>query len=321
MAEHIITTEDGNKENLTKHITDNVLEHGFDKCGVCPTQPLLRDKSYYLKWLDQNHNAGMKYLEKNLQTRFDTREIFPGAKSMVVVLKNYYTQAEINDSRFSIAKYAFCKDYHSLIKLRLNKVLNELQQHHPGINGRAFVDTAPIFERSNAVKAGLGFIGKNRCLINPEIGSFSFIGIIVVDVELSYNNKIINDSCGNCNLCIDSCPTGALNDGYFDARKCISYHTIENKEQSPEKIRKKITNQLFGCDICQNVCPFNANLNEQKDPEFAPLKIIKELKLEQLINMTDREFNTHYKETVLLRAGRNKLIENFETLTNKNSIV
>ncbi len=319
MAKLTITTDFPEKENLTKLINDSALKHGFDACGVCPAQELPKDKKHYLKWLDRNYHAGMKYLEKNLNVRFDTRKIIPGTKSLVVVLKNYHTNSVVRNPLFSMAKYAFCKDYHILIKEKLKKILKETKKVHPVIKGRAYVDTAPIFERSNAVNAGLGFIGKNTCLIHPKLGSFTFIGVLALDIELNYNSINRNYSCGDCNLCIESCPTGALDKSGLNASKCISYHTIENKGLTPKIIREKITDQIFGCDICQKVCPYNAEPADQNDPDFNSLEIIERIDPEVIRNMTDKDFNDYFKDTVLLRAGRKKILENFGNVTNKSS--
>lgn len=319
MAKHTITTDFPEKESLTKLIADSALKNGFDHWGICAAQALPEDKNNFLKWLAQERNAGMKYLEKNLDLRADTRNLFPGIRSLIVVLKSYNTDAIVKNPQFSVAKYAFYKDYHVFIKERLKNILNDIRKINPGIKGRAYVDTAPIFERRIAVNAGLGFIGKNTCLIHPESGSFTFIGVLAIDAELNYNNININSSCADCNLCVKSCPTGALDKNGIDASKCISYHTIESRELTPGKIRKKISTQVFGCDICQSVCPFNAEPAVQKDPDFQPLEIIKKINPEEINKMTDDDFNKHFKNTVLLRAGRKKILENFKNVTFKSS--
>ncbi len=317
MAEHIKTISPEN--SISKNIINTALNSGFDDCGICKAEFLEEDKKYYLNWLKQNFHADMSFLENYLETRFNPELLFPEAKSVVVVLKNYYTQSGLNDKNLFISKYALGKDYHAIIKSQLKNVLNSIRNTYPEINGRVYVDTAPVFERSNAVKAGLGFTGNNKCLINPRLGSFVFIGELVLDTELDYN-KAYTDSCKDCKLCIKACPTGALSKKGLDANKCISYHTIENRNKIPQKIQIKITNQIFGCDICQNVCPYNSNLKEHNEPDFMINKEIQEISLEKLENITDTDFENKLKDTVLLRAGRKKLIDNIKIVMKNVSV-
>jgi epoxyqueuosine reductase len=288
-------------------------EAGFDACGISASSV---DKSiidYFNDWIKSGHNASMHYLNKYFEIRQNTGLLLENTKSVISVILNYYSNDELADKSISISKYAYGKDYHRVIKNKLYLLLNEIKKIDPKINGRIFVDTAPIFERYFAEKSGLGFIGKNNCLINETFGSWIFIGEILIDKELEYDS-CINLNCGSCSKCIDFCPTRALSDKGLNANKCISYHTIENKDEISDDIKKHITTQIFGCDICQNVCPHNQNKMEHNNTEFKMLPQIKNLSLDYLKKISNAEFKKQFSETSLSRAGKNKLINNLEII-------
>lgn len=307
-----LKTIDNTKLNiLTQRITELLYSAGFDDIGVCKPKKYHKEKSFFNQWTAKNYHADMEYLTKYSDVRFNTKNLMDNTKSVVVVLKNYFTRKNVTDKRFSIAKYALYPDYHKHIKSKLKTVLIEIKKTHPEVTGRYFVDTAPILERANATESGLGFIGKNKCLISHRLGSFTFIGILALNCELNYNKPDTSLSCEDCIKCIKACPTGALSSDGLDASKCISYHTVENKKNIPYEVSSKIGNRLFGCDTCQLVCPYNADIKENSDDEFQPLKKILNLSEKTLSEMSDSKFNTEYKNTSLLRAGRKKLLENF----------
>lgn len=286
---------------------------GFDACGICRAEELTSQYEYFSNWIKLGYNAEMNFLENHTEIRKNPQLIFPKTKSIVTVLFSYNSQEELADKSFSISKYAYGKDYHKVVKEKLQELLMKIQELSPEIKGRAFVDTAPILERTCAVNSGLGFIGKNKCLINSDLGSFVFIGELFIDFELEYDTAI-SGSCGSCTKCLDACPTGALTTNGLDARKCISYHTIESKTEIPSNIKEKISSQAFGCDICQDVCPYNQKVMPHSHSELKILPQIKNLSLGNLENMSETDFNVLFSESALMRAGKAKLIWNFESL-------
>lgn len=255
----------------------------------------------------------MNYLSENIDLRKKPELLLEGAKSVISVLLNYYPNENLLNNYFSISKYALGKDYHEVLKAKLQIVLDEMLVDFPELKARIFTDTAPVLERYFAMASGLGFIGKNTCLITPNSGSWVFIGEIICNAEFDYDFPI-SDNCGSCRRCIDACPVGALSKFGLDANKCISYHTIENKSKTPEEITKKITNQVFGCDICQDVCPHNKNAQSTDCKELTLHSAVKNLNVDELSNISNREFNRRFTGTSLLRAGRLKIIENFSNL-------
>ncbi len=307
-----MTKSDSQKE-ITSKIKQLSIKNGFDAVGICKVKNLTEEWNYYKNWIKEGKHSVMTYLEKHSDLRKNPKNIFEDAKSVIVFLKNYNCEDIFSNKHFSVSKYACGKDYHIVIKKQLKELLAEIREIIPNSSGRCFTDTAPLLERSLAVLAGLGFTGKNTCLINPDIGSFCFIGVILLNKELEYDS-ISDGNCGDCELCISSCPTGALSHKGLDARLCISCHTIENTNPVPDEIAYKIKNQVFGCDICQNVCPYNKDKKNHSETEFEILEQIKNLNPNNLEEMSDNEFRTLFGSTSLYRAGRLKLIDNFKNI-------
>ncbi len=301
----------------TKTILDSTLikdlayKIGFDKCGICSTEISDQDIKRYTKWINDGFFAKMNYLTKYLDIRKNPKLLVENAKSIISLCLNY--KPNNSNTNYYIAKFARGLDYHFIMKSKLRLLELKLKEHYPKTNTRVFTDSAPILERTFARNCGLGFIGKNTCLINPNLGSYFFIGEIVCDYSCDYDQPIIAD-CGNCSLCISACPVGALSINGLDANKCISYHTIENHDDIPPIVSNHITNQIFGCDICQDVCPYNKNTPITKHPEFRALNKITEIDLKSLENMSNSQFKKKYSDTSLLRAGRKKLIKNINSL-------
>ncbi|MDR2008960.1 MAG: tRNA epoxyqueuosine(34) reductase QueG [Bacteroidales bacterium] len=311
-AEHIKTTNVRLDSSIIKKLS---LDLGFDDCGISCANVFSGYYDFFEKWLADNNYAGMSYLKRYQELRKDPQFLLENAKSVISVILNYYSDEHLVNKDFSISKYAYGTDYHKVLKEKLSLLLQKIKSLDPEINGRFFVDTAPVFERYFAERSGLGVIGKNNCLIHKKFGSWIFIGEIILDVELKYDNPVTDDFiCENCNICIESCPTGALSDKNLDANKCISYHTIENKGQIPDNIKKYITTQVFGCDICQSVCPCNRNPVTHNHDKLKILPQIRNISYNQLKQMNSYEFKMNFYETSLFRSGREKLVNNYEAV-------
>ena len=286
-------------------IKNFALELGFDACGICPADVDITYFERYNDWLKSGYNAELFYLNKNLYIRKNPALLVENAKSLIVVIFNYFNNKKNAD--FIFAKYAYLIDYHNIIKYKLNQLLIKIQESDNCINGRVFCDSAPIFERYFAQKAGLGFIGKNNCFINETIGSFVFIGEIIIDKELEYDNENTK-SCLGCNKCIKSCPTGALSEFCLIADKCISYQTIEKKTTISEDIAAKAKNRIFGCDICQEVCPHNNICVENpKIVQYFSNEVIN-FQIEEVEKMSESVFQKKFSQSALSRIKKDKIL-------------
>ena len=288
---------------LVKNIAEAV---GFDACGISNAEVDNGTISELKSWLAAERNAGMSYMERNIDVRGDLSLLVEGAKSVISVLYSYNTDESPDSSDFRIAKYALGRDYHFVLKEKLNQMLDEIKKVCPQADGRAFVDSAPLFERYFAQKSGLGFFGKNRCIISPKFGSFVFIGELVVNFETEYD-QLLNMTCLGCNACIKACPTKALSFDGIDAAKCISYQTIEKKDGIDDEVRLVKGNRIFGCDACQDCCPHNFSVPKKSG---IILPEIKSFVLADLESMSNHQFQKKFAETALLRAGRKKIVEN-----------
>lgn len=275
---------DSNIQNNTKLIKDKANELGFISCGISKAEFLEEEAPRLEKWLNQNLNGKMAYMERNFDKRLDPRLLVPDSKSVISLLFNYYTNKKQEDNQApKISTYAFGEDYHFVIKRKLKELMSYIKIEIGDVGGRVFVDSAPIMEKAWASKSGLGWIGKNTNLISKKTGSFFFIAEVIVDLELEYDSPT-TDHCGSCTKCIDACPTEALIAPYqIDGSKCISYLTIELKDQIPNEFKDKMDNWAFGCDVCQTVCPWNRFANEHEEESFTPK--------EELLKMTKNEWN------------------------------
>ena len=297
----------------TEFIKNKAIELGFISCGISKSG-FLEDEVYRFEyWLKNNYHGKMSYMERNFDKRMDTTKLVEGSKSVISLLYNYYPENKIDDkNNFKISKYAYGKDYHFIIKDKLKTLLNDMREEIGDIHGRVFVDSAPILERAWAKKSGLGWVGKNTNLINKKTGSFFFIAEIIVDLELNYDNEV-KDYCGSCTACLDSCPTNALYEPYkIDASKCISYFTIELKEQFPDDLKKDFNDWIFGCDICQDVCPWNKLSKSSDEPLLKPKEEIKQYTKKDWIELTDEVFNIVFKESPLKRTKYQGLKRNIK---------
>ena len=293
-----------NKHHHTKIIQSLSKQWGFDYCGIAKAVYLDEDARRLERWLHKGYHGKMQYMENHFDLRVNPQQLVPGAKSVITLLKNYYPSQQQNPSSPKIAKYAFGKDYHEVIRTKLKSFLFELNQSIGEINGRGFVDSAPVLERTWATKSGLGWIGKNGNLINKQSGSFYFIATLIVDIELDYDDPFAKDYCGSCTKCIDACPTDAiLNDKVIDGSKCISYFTIELKDALlPDAMKGKFNNWMFGCDVCQDVCPWNKFSKPHHETEFIPIPEVLNLSAKEWEGMTEDAFIQVFQHSPLKRS-------------------
>lgn len=277
---------------------------GFDYCGIAKACVLDEDARRLEKWLHQNHHGSMQYMEKHFDLRIDPSKLVPGAKSVITILKNYFPSKVQSSESPRISKYAWGKDYHEVIRTQLQAFLNELRITYGDIQGRGFVDSAPVLERSWATRSGAGWIGKNGNLITKSSGSFFFIATLIVDIELPYDDPFAKDFCGTCRKCIDACPTDAiLEDKTINGSKCISYFTIELKDTLiPAEMKGKFENWMFGCDTCQDVCPWNRFSKPHTEENFDPIPAILNLSTREWESLSEDTFKKIFKDSPLKRS-------------------
>ncbi len=288
----------------TSFIKQTAARLGFDYCGIAWAQRLDDDAARLEQWLQKGMHGGMQYMEKHFDLRIDPSRLVPGAKSVITLLKNYYPSHQQVANAPKISKYAFGKDYHEVIREQLTDLIESIKETVGEINGRGFVDSAPVLERTWAQRSGLGWIGKNGNLINKQSGSFYFIATLITDLELAYDNPFAKDFCGTCTKCIDTCPTGAILPGkVVDGSKCISYFTIELKEMLiPGEMKGRFDNWMFGCDTCQDVCPWNRFNHPNKEINFTPLPEVLNLTTKEWEMMTEESFRKIFNDSPLRRS-------------------
>ncbi len=300
----------------TLAIKNEALRLGMDACGFSKAE-FLEDDSQKLKaWLDEGNHATMTYMENHFSKRSDPSLLVEGAKSVISVLLNYYTEKKQEDPEAPvISKYAYGTDYHFVLKDKLHQLYDFIQANFGPVTGRAFVDSAPVLDRAWARKAGLGWIGKNSNLIHRKLGSFVFIGELIIDLELEYNTIPESDFCGACSSCIDACPTDAILPGRtIDSNRCISYLTIENRGPIDEKFSGKLENRVFGCDICQDVCPWNRKAIHHNTEDFEPSPELMELTKQEWRTMDTEHFKRLFEKSPVQRTGSGGLKKNLDFL-------
>ena len=292
-------------EKYTLQIKQKAIELGFSECGISRVRMLEEEREPLQKWLDNGMNGNMGYMSNHFEKRLDPGKLEEGAKSIISVLINYFPEHKQTDPEAPvISKYAYGKDYHFIVREKLNDLLMFIQSELSPCNGRAFVDSAPVLERALAKAAGLGWIGKHSLLINKYYGSYIFIGELIIDLELVYDDPFTSDHCGSCTRCIDACPTKAIvADRIVDARKCIAYQTIENKEEASPSLHEKFQNRIFGCDICQDVCPWNKVILPTQNIDFMPIEGLLEMEKKDWIELERSTYNKMFKHTAFERAG------------------
>lgn len=282
------------------------FEIGFDVMGITSARPIDNPHTDALNnYLAKGYQGEMQYLYRHLEKRFDVRRLVPGARSVICTALNYYNEAPKQNStglRGKVARYAWGSDYHDVVKAKLHQLADCIKATVSGpVQIRCFVDTAPILEKAYAARAGIGWIGKNTLLLNERFGSWLVLGEIVTDLELDYDTPV-PDQCGDCEKCLHACPTNALIEPrILDARRCISYLTIESKSQVPVELQSKIGNRLFGCDECQNACPFNQMKSPSNEPDFKPINV--QLDLESILSTTPEQLQQRFTGTSLSRMN------------------
>ena len=293
-------------DNLTSIVKQEATRLGFDTVGIADVEVLEKEGALLKEWLTRGYQGEMAYMARNIEKRIDVREIMPDAKSVIVGAVNYYTPFQHSDEAGTgkISRYAWGTDYHEIIPPKLQALLEFIQAKHPGAEGRYYVDTGPVLEKAWAVRAGIGWMGKHTNVLSRERGSWFFLGVLIVNVALEHDAPI-EDFCGSCTACIDACPTQAITEPYvLDASRCISYLTIELKpdEQIPAEHAKHLDNWIFGCDVCQDVCPWNSFLSPTSEEQFAPRENNISPKLEDILSMTQEEFSRRFRKSPIKRT-------------------
>jgi epoxyqueuosine reductase len=281
-------------------------------CGISKAGFLEQEAPRLENWLNKNQHGQMSYMENNFDKRLNPTLLVDGAKSVVSLLLNYFPSELQNQESYKISKYAYGHDYHSVIKEKLNELLFSIQENIGAVDGRAFVDSAPILDKAWAAKSGLGWIGKNSNLLTQQVGSFYFIAELIIDLELEYDHAT-TDHCGTCTACIDSCPTEAIVAPYIvDGSKCISYFTIELKENIPAEMKGKFDDWAFGCDICQDVCPWNKFSKSHSEPLFNPNPELLSMTKKDWEEITEETFKTVFKNSAVKRTKFEGLKRNID---------
>jgi len=303
------------RAGLTIAIKDKAMDLGFDLIGVSPIDSF-PENQLYKEWLNKGFSGEMTYLERNPEKREDIQNILPGAKSVISCAMNYntdypYSIEHADNTKGWISRYAWGDDYHDTIKDKLQILMNYMcSESSDEINSKLYVDTGPVLERAYGKYAGVGWVGKNTCLINQEIGSWIFLGEIITNIELEYDAPV-PDRCGTCTRCIDACPTDAIIEPYIlDSRLCISYLTIELKDKIPYELREEIQNNIYGCDICQDVCPWNKRAHISDKTEFEPREGSLNPDLSYLSSLSVDEFRKQFKGSPIKRTKRRGLLRN-----------
>lgn len=301
-----------NKEKYTQFIKAESKRLGFLSCGIAKAGFLDKEAPRLENWLRQQMNGQMSYMEHHFDKRLDPTLLVDDAKSVISLLLNYYPSEDQNPDSYKISKYAFGQDYHFVIKEKLKELLFSIQTEIGEVSGRAFVDSAPVLDKAWAAKSGLGWIGKNSNLITQKVGSFYFIAELIVDLDLDYDNAT-TDHCGTCTACLDACPTQAIVAPYVvDGSKCISYFTIELKDAIPTEFKGKFDDWIFGCDVCQDVCPWNRFSKSHEEPLFNPNPEMLQWSKKDWEEITSETFNAVFKNAPLKRTKWKGLLRNID---------
>ena len=304
--------------SFTEQIKRKALEIGFHKVGIVRAEPLREEGERLKKWLAENYHGAMQWMEREPEKRADPNLIFADAKSIVTVALNYYTPHEHVETELKgkVSRYAWGDDYHDVLKEKLRELLVFIKSIEGAADGKICVDTAPAMDKAWAVRAGLGWIGKHSNLITKEYGSWVFIGEILLNLELDYENEVINDHCGTCTICLEACPTGAITAPYIvDSNRCLSYATIELRSPDlPDNIKENLNGWLYGCDICQDVCPWNRFEKPTDEARFEPRRTETSADLEEILSYSPEEYAARFRRSPIKRAKLGGLQRNAEAL-------
>lgn len=303
-----------NKAKYTNQIKTEAKRLGFLSCGISKAEFLEEEAPRLESWLNRNMNGQMGYMENHFDKRLDPTKLVDGSKSVISLLLNYFPSEKQNENSYKISKYAYGTDYHFVIKNKLKDLLKYIQTEIGEVEGRAFVDSAPVLDKAWAAKSGLGWIGKNSNLLTKQVGSFYFIAELIVDLDLDYDTRT-TDHCGNCTACIDACPTQAIVEPYkVDGSKCISYFTIELKEELPAHVKGKFDDWMFGCDVCQDVCPWNKFSKPHNEPLFNPHPDLLGMDKKDWQEITKETFDEIFRKSAVKRTKYEGLKRNLRFL-------
>ena len=307
-----------NKAKYTALIKAEAKRLGFLSCGISKAEFLEEEAPRLETWLNKNMQGEMRYMENHFDKRLDPRILVPGAKSVVSLLLNYFPEQEQNKESYKISKYAYGTDYHFVIKDKLKTLLNHIRETVGAVDGRVFVDSAPVLDKAWAVKSGLGWMGKHSNVLTQQTGSFYFIAELIIDLELEYDTPV-TDHCGTCTACIDACPTQAIVQPYVvDGSKCISYYTIELKEAIPPDVKGQFDDWMFGCDVCQDVCPWNRFSTSHNEPLFNPHPDVIAFAKADWEELTEEVFKELFKKSAVKRTKYSGLKRNIDFLKNED---
>jgi len=302
------------KNHNTSLIKAEAKRLGFLSCGISKAQFLEAEAPRLEKWLKNNMHGEMQYMENHFDKRLDPTKLVEDSKSVISLLLNYYPSETQNSESYKLSKYAFGTDYHFVIKDKLKSLLNFIQDEIGDVSGRAFVDSAPVLDKAWAAKSGLGWIGKHSNLLTQQVGSFYFIAELIIDLDLEYDLPT-TDHCGTCTACIDACPTQAITEPYVvDGSKCISYFTIELKENIPTEFKGQFDDWMFGCDVCQDVCPWNRFSKSHKEPLFNPNLELLSMTKKDWEEITEEVFKKIFKDSAVKRTKFSGLKRNIQFL-------
>ncbi len=307
-----------NRSENTNQIKSEAARLGFLSCGISKAEFLEEEAPRLEKWLEQNMHGEMQYMENHFDKRLDPRLLVDGAKSVISLLLNYYPKEQQNDQSYKISKYAYGTDYHFVIKDKLKELLHFIRSEIGEVNGRAFVDSAPVLDKAWAARSGLGWMGKHTNLLTKDVGSYYFIAELIVDLDLEYDHPV-TDHCGSCTACIDACPTQAIVQPYVvDGSKCISYFTIELKNEIPPGYKEQFDDWMFGCDVCQDVCPWNRFSKSHKEPLFDPKPELLSNTRKDWEELTEEVFADLFRRSAVKRTKFSGLKRNIAFLKNKD---
>jgi len=302
------------QKKYTQLIKTEAKRLGFLSCGISKAEFLEIEAPRLENWLNKNMHGEMSYMENHFDKRLDPTKLVEGSKSVISLLLNYYPEEEQTQNTYKISKYAYGTDYHFIIKDKLKSLLNFIQTEIGEVHGKAFVDSAPILDKAWAAKSGLGWRGKHSNLITQQVGSFYFIAELIIDLDLIYDN-LTTDHCGSCTACIDACPTQAIVEPYVvDGSKCISYFTIELKNELPNSMKNQFDDWMFGCDVCQDVCPWNRFSKAHNEPLFNPHSELLSMTKKDWEEITQEVFQKIFKKSAVKRTKFSGLQRNIEFL-------